>query len=63
MDSLAEATGGAAFSLLMFDHWQLLDGGDLNNPEDRLGEIIHAIRVSKNLSPELPRLDRYLDKL
>ena len=61
--ALAEATGGAAFSQLMFDHWQLLDGGDFKNPEDRLGKIINAIRVRKNLAPELPPLDRYLDKL
>jgi elongation factor 2 len=61
--ALAEATGGAAFSQLMFDHWQLLDGGDFKNPEDRLGKIIQGIRVRKNLSPELPPLDRYLDKL
>jgi len=61
--ALAEATGGAAFSQLMFDHWQLLDGGDFRNPEDRLGKIISAIRVRKGLSAELPPLDRYLDKL
>ena len=61
--ALAEATGGAAFSQLMFDHWQLLDGGDFKNPEDRLGKIVHAIRVRKNMPPELPPLDRYLDKL
>jgi len=61
--ALAEATGGAAFSQLMFDHWQLLDGGDFKNPEDRLGKIINAIRVRKGLAAELPPLDRYLDKL
>jgi len=61
--ALAEATGGAAFSQLMFDHWQMLDGGDFKNPEDRLGKIINAIRVRKSLAPELPPLDRYLDKL
>jgi len=61
--ALAEATGGAAFSQLMFDHWQLLDGGDFRNPEDRLGKIINAIRVRKGLVAELPPLDRYLDKL
>jgi len=60
---LAEATGGAAFSQLMFDHWQLLDGGDFKNPEDRLGKVINAIRVRKGLEPALPPLDRYLDKL
>jgi len=61
--SLAEATSGAAFSQLMFDHWQLLDGGDFKDPATRLGKIINAIRVRKNLAPELPPLDRYLDKL
>jgi len=61
--ALAEATSGAAFSQLMFDHWQLLDGGDFKDPTTRLGKIINAIRVRKNLSAELPPLDRYLDKL
>lgn len=61
--ALAEATGGAAFSQLMFDHWQLLDGGDFKNPEDRLGKVINAIRVRKGLEAALPPLDRYLDKL
>jgi len=61
--SLAEATSGAAFSQLMFDHWQLLDGGDFKDPETRLGKIINAIRVRKQMPPELPPLDRYLDKL
>jgi elongation factor 2 len=61
--SLAEATSGAAFSQLMFDHWQLLDGGDFKDPTTRLGKIINGIRVRKNLVAELPPLDRYLDKL
>jgi elongation factor 2 len=59
----AEATGGAAVSQLQFDHRQLRDGGDFKNPEDRLGKIINGIRVRKGLTPELPPLDRYLDKL
>lgn len=61
--ALAEATSGAAFSQLMFDHWQLMDGGDFADPTSRLGKVINAIRVRKNLSAELPPLDRYLDKL
>lgn len=61
--ALAEATGGAAFSQLMFDHWQLMDGGDFRSPDDRLGKVINAIRTRKGLSPECPPLDRYLDKL
>lgn len=61
--SLAEATSGAAFSQLMFDHWQLLDGGDFRDPATKLGKIINTIRLRKNMVPELPPLDRYLDKL
>jgi len=61
--SLAEATSGAAFSQLMFDHWQLMDGGDFKDPDSRLGKVVNAIRVRKGLTPELPPLDRYLDKL
>jgi elongation factor 2 len=61
--ALAEATSGAAFSQLMFDHWAMLDGGDFKEPDSRLGKVINAIRVRKGLSPELPPLDRYLDKL
>lgn len=61
--ALAEATSGAAFSQLMFDHWQLFDGGDFKDSTTRLGKLINAIRVRKNLAPELPPLDRYLDKL
>eukprot|EP00341_Mesodinium_pulex_P004719 CAMPEP_0116908116 /NCGR_PEP_ID=MMETSP0467-20121206/13507_1 /TAXON_ID=283647 /ORGANISM="Mesodinium pulex, Strain SPMC105" /LENGTH=873 /DNA_ID=CAMNT_0004583259 /DNA_START=42 /DNA_END=2663 /DNA_ORIENTATION=+ len=61
--ALAEATSGAAFSQLQFDHWQLCEGGDFKDPETRLGKVINAIRVRKGLVPELPPLDRYLDKL
>lgn len=61
--ALAEATSGAAFSQLMFDHWQLMDSGEFRDPESRLGKVIHGIRVRKNIAPEVPPLDRYLDKL
>ena len=61
--ALAEATSGAAFSQLMFDHWQTLDGGDFKDPASRLGKIIQGIRTRKNMVTELPPLDRYLDKL
>merc|ERR1711968_263026 len=61
--SLAEATSGAAFSQLQFDHWELLEGGDFKDPESRLGKLIQEIRVRKQLEPSVPPLDRYLDKL
>jgi len=61
--ALAEATSGAAFSQLQFDHWQLMDGGGFNDPEAKLGKVIAGIRTRKGLTAELPPLDRYLDKL
>jgi len=60
---LAEATSGAAFSQLQFDHWQLLEGGEFDDLESSLGKRVSAIRVRKGLTPECPPLDRYLDKL
>jgi len=61
--ALAEATSGAAFSQLQFDHWQLNDPGEFRDPESKLGKVINAIRVRKGLVAEVPPLDRYLDKL
>lgn len=61
--ALAEATSGAAFSQLQFDHWALQDAGTYRDLDSKLGKTISAIRVRKGLSPECPPLDRYLDKL
>jgi len=61
--SLAEATSGAAFSQLQFDHWALMDNGTFRDLDSKLGKTISAIRQRKGLSPECPPLDRYLDKL
>jgi len=61
--ALAEATSGAAFSQLMFDHWQTMEYSDFKDPETKLGKVINQIRVRKGLEPALPPLDRYLDKL
>jgi len=61
--ALAEATSGAAFSQLMFDHWQTMEYSDFKDPETKLGKVVNQIRVRKGLEPALPPLDRYLDKL
>lgn len=61
--ALAEATSGAAFSQLQFDHWQILEGGDFRDPEGKLGKVIAAIRVRKGQTAEPPPMDRFLDKL
>jgi elongation factor 2 len=63
--SLAEATSGAAFSQLQFDHWQAVEGGDMDFRDEttKLGKTIRAIRERKGLVPDVPPLDRYLDRL
>ncbi|CAE7606745.1 eft201 [Symbiodinium microadriaticum] len=61
--ALAEATSGAAFSQLQFDHWALQDSGTFRDMDSKLGKTISAIRVRKGLTPDCPPLDRYLDKL
>jgi elongation factor 2 len=65
--ALAEATSGAAFSQLQFDHWEIMGGEnevtDFRDPSSKLGQIISAIRVRKGLVAAVPPLERYLDKL
>lgn len=61
--ALAEATSGAAFSQLQFDHWALLDQGTFRDADTKLGKTIQDIRKRKNIAIEVPPLDRYLDKL
>ena len=61
--ALAEATSGSAFSQLMFDHWAQLDASDFRDPDTKLTKLVTAIRTRKGVAPEVPPLDRYLDKL
>jgi len=61
--ALAEATSGSAFSQMMFDHWAMLEAGDYRDLESKLGKLVNAIRTRKGVVPEVPPLDRYLDKL
>jgi elongation factor 2 len=61
--ALAEATSGSAFSQLMFDHWAMLEANDFRDQESKLGKLVTAIRTRKGVAPEVPPLDRYLDKL
>jgi elongation factor 2 len=59
---LRSATGGKAFPQCVFDHWEILNG----NPTEegnKVHEIVRGIRVRKGLDPEVPPLDRFLDKL
>jgi elongation factor 2 len=60
---LRAATGGKAFPTLVFDHWQLLPGGNPLDPSTKPGEIVTNIRKRKGLKLEVPALDNYKDKL
>jgi len=60
---LRAATGGQAFPTLVFDHWQVLTGGDPINPETRPGGIVLATRKRKGLKETVPALDNFKDKL
>ena len=59
---LRSNTGGQAFPQCVFDHWQLMPG-DATDPTTKPGLVVVATRKRKNLSDELPPLDRFLDKL
>ncbi|KAJ7371519.1 Elongation factor 2 [Desmophyllum pertusum] len=59
---LRSNTGGQAFPQCVFDHWQLMPG-DATDPTSKPGLVVVATRKRKNLSDELPPLDRFLDKL
>lgn len=59
---LREQTSGQAFIQMIFDHWKVVPG----NPLDKTsfaGKIVTAARVRKGLTPDIPALSNYLDKL
>ncbi|KAJ7064351.1 eukaryotic translation elongation factor 2 [Mycena amicta] len=60
--ALRQATGGQAFPQSMFDHWAAVPGSALDK-ESRAGEIVTKIRTRKGLSPGVPPLETYLDRL
>jgi len=59
---LRASTGGQAFPQCVFDHWKVVTGNPL---EDGSGpnKMVLATRKRKGLEPEIPPLDRFLDKL
>merc|ERR1712238_352284 len=59
---LRSHTGGKAFPQCSFDHWEPMTG----NPHEegnKCNETVMAIRKRKGLSPGVPLLERYLDKM
>jgi elongation factor 2 len=58
---LRSNTGGQAFPQCVFDHWQIMNGSCLD--EGKVKEVVTGIRKRKGLAPEIPPLDRFLDKM
>lgn len=60
--ALRAETGGQAFPMMIFDHWQLVEGDPL--VEGTIAnKIVKEIRIRKGLSPTLPCLSDYASTL
>lgn len=59
---LRSHTGGKAFPQCSFDHWELMSGNPMEEGS-KSNEVVLGVRKRKGLAPEIPPLDRYLDKL
>lgn len=59
---LRQATGGKAFPQCVFDHYQVISGDptDLGN---MAGKLVNGVRIRKGLTPDVPHLDRFYDRL
>ncbi|KAK4235862.1 P-loop containing nucleoside triphosphate hydrolase protein [Achaetomium macrosporum] len=60
---LRQATSGQAFPQSVFDHWQLLPGGDPLDGSSKVGQIVQEMRKRKGLKIEVPGVENYYDKL
>lgn len=59
---LRSNTGGQAFPQCVFDHWKIVSGDPLEAGSKAL-ELVTSVRERKGLTPEIPPLDRFYDKL
>jgi len=59
---LGKATGGKAFPQMVFSHWAIFGGSPLT-PGEKANDAVLKARERKGLNPEIPSIDRYLDKL
>lgn len=60
--ALRSKTGGKAFPQCSFDHWSLM-GSNPTEPGTKTNQVVLEIRKRKGINPDIPPLDRYLDKL
>jgi elongation factor 2 len=59
---LRAGTAGKAFPQCVFDHYQPVPGDPLE-VGSMAGKLVNGVRVRKGLSPEVPPLDRFFDRL
>lgn len=59
---IREQTSGQGFPQMVFSHWQNVSG-DPHDVTTPCGKIVQMVRKRKGLSPSVPPLDNYLDKL
>lgn len=59
---LRQNSGGKAFPQCVFDHYQVVAGDPLEL-NTMSGKLTNGVRVRKGLSPDVPPLDRFYDKL
>lgn len=66
---LSQKTNGKAIATYEFDHWETMPSDPLafdpktKKPTSKSAEVMLNIRIRKQLKPEPPNLDDYLDKL
>lgn len=60
--TLRAETGGEAFPQMVFHHWKLVEG-DPMQPGTLANRIVTQIRERKGLSPDLPTVEMFADKL
>jgi len=60
--ALRAGTSGKAFPQLVFDHWETMQEDPLEMGS-KAQDLVTSVRKRKGLAPEIPPLDRFLDKL
>jgi len=62
---LRQNTGGKAFPQMIFDHWELIDNGDVDlfDPKTKTYACVMSSRERKGLKAEMPDFNEYYDKL
>ena len=58
---LRQGTSGQAFPQSVFDHWQILPGGNPLDPKTKPGEIVQAMRKRKGLKEVVPDVSNVSD--